>query len=151
MLVIIFVLLIGVFALIFTARMAADKYRVKAQEYRELDSVETGQLVTSLYELKCEKEGSEATCVDQHKALAMAATQAAHHDYYYELFKNARITLVKVYPDPEERLVLYAVNASDDKFGQSTDQLIIPVSLYNATSRSVSFGMLVIERFRGVS
>ncbi|MBN1275146.1 hypothetical protein JXA12_02545 [Candidatus Woesearchaeota archaeon] len=156
MLVIIFVLIIGVIALVFVARMQEDKIAVRLDEYESLNAVETAQLVTNLYDLRCAKPGLTETCVDLHKAKAVASIledPGPARDYYYSLFKDARITLVQAYPPPagtdDGKLVLYDVGPGEGN--RTTTALHIPVSVHNASANTLGFGMLVIERYRRTS
>lgn len=148
MIVIILIMIIAVFALVFTTKMATSKYEIKITEYEELDAVETAQIVTNLYELRCSKEGVQATCVDKYKAIALAqvAQTPTAYLYYYDLFKNAKVTLKEIYPN-QETYVLYEVNATNTTKGQISNSIVIPVSLYDAAKDTVSFGVLQVERY----
>ena len=151
--VVILILVLAAFALIFTAGQAKQKYQIMTDTYQELDAVETAQVVTSLYELRCAKEGMESTCVDLYKAQALQETikaDSAAALYYYDLLRNAKITLEQVYPplnDPE--MVIYESNATEGT--QGARSVMIPVSIYDAAKDTLAFGTLTVQRFHGGS
>lgn len=150
--VIILVMILAVFALIFTASQAKDKYHIKVDSYEEFNAVETAQIVTSLYELRCAKEGLQSTCVDFYKAQALAdivQTDDQARLYYYDLFRNAKITLSTVYPGEQKEFIIYEVNATEGM--QEVKSVVIPVSIHDAGSNKIIFGILSIQRFYGGS
>ncbi|MBW2983151.1 hypothetical protein KY327_02510 [Candidatus Woesearchaeota archaeon] len=145
--VIVLILIILVIALVFSARMGAEKYKVQLQGFRQGDAIETAQTVTNLFELKCDKEGLKTTCVDKHKALAFAnllEDNETARAYYSQIFPESRIVIKQVYP-PGQNMTIYEENASDD--GQTSQPFLIPVSIHNASADTMAFGILQIQQY----
>ncbi|MFP4523775.1 MAG: hypothetical protein ACLFO2_00470 [Candidatus Woesearchaeota archaeon] len=145
--VIILILIILVIALVFSARMAEEKYKVQVSGFQEGDSVETAQTVTNLFELKCDKEGLKTTCIDKHKAMAFAnllEDNETAKGYYSQLFFDSKVVLNQIYP-PGQNLTLYEHNATDQT--QVSQPFLIPVSIHNASADTMAFGILHIERY----
>jgi hypothetical protein len=157
--VIIIIMIIIIFAIMFVAKGAKSKLEGKILENNEMDAVATAEIVTNLYELKCAKEGLKATCIDLHKAKALAkfiqgdAMQPKDdvmYLYYYNLFKDAKITITIIYPpiaSPANEYVIYVSDASKNPKNQQTKPIIIPVSIHDAATDKVSFGVLTIARY----
>lgn len=154
MMVIIILMIVGVIALVFYFNMAKEDYRVKSREYDDLDTLETAQIVSNLYELKCAKPGVSNVCFDIHKAQSVAALRGdgedGFNDYYYYLFRNSKVALTQYYPSHQE-LIIYWQNASAaDNVGnnpQSVNTVVIPVIIHNSSAETNGFGVLTVERY----
>lgn len=139
----------GAIALVFVGKMGMNKYQITLEQYEDLDSIETAQLVTSLYEVRCTKQGFEENCIDIHKALAfanMTTKDDIAHLYYYGLLKNSKVLLREIYPG-NENITLFEHNAS---IRQSGELIRIPISLYNSSDDTHAFATLEITRYHTI-
>ena len=158
--VLLILMFMGGIALILIGKLSIQKYEITLEEYEEFDSIETAQLVTSLYEIRCAKQGFEDGCIDIHKALAFSlstdiSTPALRsqneviHDHYYDIFYNAKIEVKEIYPW-RRNITLYEHNASNPdvngRITQSTELIRIPVSLYNSSQDIHSFATLEVSQ-----
>jgi len=145
--VLIIVVIIGIVAFVFYVRMTEDKIQGKLIEIEELNAVETAQLASSLYELRCSKPGVTDLCFDIHKALALQDLRTTNptlfFTYYYDLFGDAKITLQRIYPADDD-IILYDNNAGTQ---QTVKRLAIPVPLHNSSDDTTTFGILIIEKY----
>lgn len=146
--VIILIIILAMFGLIFSASQAKEKYQIRIDTYESFNAVETAQIVTSLYELRCAKEGLESTCVDIYKVRALQKEMLANEEAYYyynNLLRDAKITLQEIYPEERESITIYEVNASEGL--QEKKFVVIPVSIHDPTTDRLSFGILTVERY----
>lgn len=140
------IMFMGAIALIFVGKMGIGKYEETLEKYEDLDSIETAQLVTSLYEIRCTKQGFEQSCIDKHKAIVfanMTKENETAHQFYYSTLKNSKVDVREIYPE-QTIITLFEHNASER---QSGEFIRIPVSLYNSSGDTHAFAVLEITRY----
>lgn len=143
--VIIILAILGIIGLVFYANFAKQEYEIKFNEYEELNALETAQLVTSLYELRCAKPGVTDLCFDLHKVVAFSSLKDNYVDYYYDIFRNSKVTLQIIYPTSRaEEFIIYSQDASNS---QNVRRIDIPIPVHDGATDELLFGVLTIERF----
>ena len=141
----IFFILVG-FGLIFYGRIQASGFQATQEENFELKAIQTAQLVSFLPELQCSSNNIIVDdCFDILKVEALSEfieqNPNIRNEYYYDLFGFSSITIEQVYPS-ELSWKVYERTLTGNKAKSS---IKIPVSLYNASSRSYNFGILNID------
>lgn len=162
--IVIIIILIIIFGLIFASGAERDEITRQQQRFQELDAITKAQYITSLKELTCsEFEVTQTSCFDKHKVEAFA--RLTHDDwslvqeYYYEQFGDACIFIHRIdtdtggsgitelncntiVPNPEKLWLVYNNSARRDP--SQGRPVIIPVSLFDSTTRTNDFGVLTI-------
>jgi len=141
----IFFVLVG-FGLIFYSRIQAGSFQARQEENFELKAIQTAQLVSFLPELQCSSNNIIVDdCFDILKVEALtdfiAQNPSIRNEHYYDLFGFSIITVEQVYPSGLSWRV-YEKTINGDKARSSIQ---IPVSLYNASSRSYNLGVLTVD------
>lgn len=141
----IFFVLVG-FGLIFYGRIQAGSFQATQEENFELKAIQTAQLVSFLPELQCSSDGIITDdCFDILKVEALREfinqTPNIRNEYYYDLFGFSSISIEQIYP-PGVSWLIYEKTTERTKAKSS---IMIPVSLYNASSREYNFGVLNID------
>lgn len=141
----IFFVLVG-FGLIFYGRIQAGSFQATQEENFELKAIQTAQLVSFLPELQCSSNNIIIDdCFDILKVEALSEfieqNPNIKNEYYYDLFGFSSITIEQVYPS-ELSWKVYERTLTGNKAKSS---IKIPVSLYNASSRSYNFGVLTVD------
>ena len=143
----IFFVLVG-FGLIFYSGIQKQGFQEKQEENFELMAIQTAQLVSFLPELQCSSDGIITDdCFDILKVEALREiinnpqNQKLKNEYYYDLFGFSSISIEQIYP-PGVSWLIYERTTERTKAKSS---IMIPVSLYDASSREYNFGVLNIE------
>jgi len=146
----IFMVLLG-FGFIFYSKISGDSVGETSEEQFELKAIQAAQLVSFLPELQCTSPTSTNIVVDDcfdilkveslTEILKDPANQRIKSEYYFDSFGNSRIYIEQVYPTVSTWTV-YDKKDTGSKFKSS---IMIPVSLYDATKNTYSFGLLNVE------
>lgn len=113
-------------------------------ELRERAAIEVASSVLYAPELQCSFLGkTSVTCFDAAKLKHFTSTvqEPERLVYYQELFGQANITLVQVYPDQAPPLPIYQHNLSEPA---SATPVYIPINIYDAVTERFAFGFLAI-------
>ena len=142
----IFFVLIG-FGLVFYSRMQGQQFQEKGKENFELKAVQTAQLVSFLPELQCSSDGIITNdCFDILKieAFKEVCKGDIKNEYYFDTFGYSKISIKQIYP------VVVDWEIYDKPVSQETDvsPMIVPISLYNASSHEYNFGILNVEVYK---
>ncbi len=142
----IFFVLIG-FGLVFYSRMQGQQFQEKGKENFELKAVQTAQLVSFLPELQCSSDGIITNdCFDILKieAFKKVCIGDIKNEYYFDTFGYSRISIKQIYPEVIDWEIY------DKPGSQETDvsPMIVPISLYNASSHDYNFGILSVEVYK---
>ncbi len=144
----IFFVLIG-FGLIFYGRIQAGSFQEKQEENFELKAIQTAQLVSFLPELQCSSNNIIVDdCFDILKVEALSEfieqNPNIRNEYYYDLFGFSSISIEQVYPS----VVSWSIYERTTERTKAKSSIMIPVSLYNASSRAYNFGILTVAVYR---
>jgi len=132
-----FLLVMGV---VFYVNVQKNKIYTNQEEFFAQDSIKISQLVSYLPELQCSSENIiKDNCYDLLKVTSASSTIQSNPMYYYPFFKYSLITIEELYPG-NSSWVLY--NFSNNQTAIIPTQM--PISLYDPTSKSYSFGVLYI-------
>ena len=108
MIAVILIMIVGAIMLIFFFNKAKAEFKVQLSEYDSLDAMQTAQVVTSMDELTC--EGTSNICFDKYKVEAFKTLwdddKSIMLTYYYELFKESRITITVYELDQDGNLAI---------------------------------------------
>jgi hypothetical protein len=141
----IFFLMLG-FGFILYAKFQRINMKETQTKNSELESIEVTQRVSFLPELQCSLKGVVTdNCIDVLKLDAFRKKLELEpelvQELYFNMFKYSNITIIQLYPLPEKRWTLYE-NIKNDS---SSIFVPVPISLYNATTKSNAFGVLEVR------
>ena len=136
-----------IFGFVFYMNIMKGSARVEVEENIQLKAVGIAQKASFLPELQCSEENVRVDdCIDKYKLDSLENLLAENNVYYYDLFEFSNISVKKIYPFPEAGETaewgLYGNKPTEFRNKLST---FIPVSLFNATSKSYDFGILTVE------
>ncbi len=134
-----------VIAFLFYARVMKSNANAEVDEYSQLASISISQRVMFLPEIQCNQDNVEeiSNCVDRLKLEAAQDTMKKNPLYYYDFFQFSEINVSQVYPKgPTYTLYSKKMEKFRDKFVTN-----VPVSLYDSSARTYSFGVLTIETY----
>lgn len=137
-----------IFGFSFYVRLQGTTIATMEKENADLKSIQIAQKASFLPELQCSSKNVQTdNCFDLIKIYAFSKllnnTEADFYHYYYDVFGYTNISIKKVYP-PGKEYNLYLPNVT----GRGAYKLYrVPVSLYNATSRTYSFGVLSVRYY----
>jgi len=118
----------------------------------ELSVIEVANVVSSLPELQCSQSGvNQAKCLDWHKIKAMneSMNETKILRYYNDYFKNSRITIMTIYPQPEpdvENMTIYDAQLDSSTI---TRQISIPINIYDSVNDKTRYGLIIVEGYYG--
>lgn len=141
----VFSLMIG-FGFIFYAKIQRTSLKETASKNLDLASIEVTQRVSFLPELQCSsKNVITDNCIDVLKlnALKNRLTPDLQAELYFDMLKYSNVTIIQIYPGEEKRWILY----ENIKEGASFVFTPVPISLYNATTKKYSFGILEVRYY----
>lgn len=139
-LIIFFVLIIISF--VFFMKTSSLGQEQKITKNQELESIRVSQAISFLPELQCSSKNIlKDNCFDKYKLNAFQNLPNKNKTYY-PLFYFSDISVKEIYPFSGSKWSLY--NLSIDGTSYMTS---IPILLYNATSRTNSFGILNIKYY----
>ena len=144
----IFFVLIGL-GLIFYGRIQAGSFQETQEENFELKAIQTAQLVSFLPELQCSSNNIIVDdCFDILKVEALSdyieQNPNIRDTYYYDTFGFSSITIEQIYPF----VVSWSIYERTTERTKAKSSIMIPVSLYNASSRAYNFGILTVAVYR---
>ena len=144
----IFFVLIGL-GLIFYGRIQAGSFQETQEENFELKAIQTAQLVSFLPELQCSSNNIIVDdCFDILKVEALSEfieqNPNIRNEYYYDLFGFSSINIEQIYPS----VVSWSIYERTTEITKAKSSIMIPVSLYNASSRAYNFGILTVAVYR---
>jgi hypothetical protein len=132
-----FLLILGV-----TFYVSVQRNRIESHTFEILqqESIMVSQVVSFLPELQCSSDNIVTdNCYDLYKLGAAENHILSNTDFYYPFFKYSNIVIYELYPY-ERNWTLY-----DNKHPDSAPyRTWLPISLYNATTKRFSFGVLSI-------
>jgi hypothetical protein len=144
----VFFIMLG-FGFILYAKFQGINNKETQTKNRDLESIEVTQRVSFLPELQCSLKGVITdNCIDVLKldALITKLNDEQIQELYFDLFKYSNITITQIYPTPypgnrKKQWTLY----ENIKKDSSSIFIPVPISLYNATTKSYAFGVLEVR------
>ncbi|TKJ17385.1 hypothetical protein CEE44_02520 [Candidatus Woesearchaeota archaeon B3_Woes] len=113
----------------------------KIAKIQELESIKVSQAISFLPELQCSSKNIiKDNCFDMYK-LSAFMTLPDKNNVYYPFFYYSDITVKEIYPSNKEWNIYNRTRSG------SVYKTSIPILLYNATTRTNSFGMLEIKYY----
>jgi len=135
-----FLIVIGV---AFYMNVSKSSIAANMEEMIAQDSIKIAQAVSFMPELQCSSENIvDDNCYDLYKIGPVTKVVNTNRLYYLPFFSTSTIIISQLYPTKKEWL-LYNFT------GNRTAAIYtyIPISLYNATTKKYSFGVLNIGYF----
>ncbi|HZX44212.1 MAG TPA: hypothetical protein VFF28_00865 [Candidatus Nanoarchaeia archaeon] len=142
----IFFILIA-FGFSFYMNIMKGSQKIDLKENAELKAISIAQRASFFPELECSEEIVKEGCVDVYKLDAAADIIDDSNVVYFEMFGYSLIRAVQLFPEEEKVWVIYN-NTLPNYESRLTS--FIPVSIYNATMKRYTFGMLAVDVFSGV-
>lgn len=139
---------------VFYARISVEKTAQDKAELKTIDAVKVAQQIAKLPEVICTKEGvTDFDCFDEYKYHAfaeIAGKNNKHFKYYESLFPNIQASVVKIYPEKTEAIVILDTTLKDKEnnnkvIATSGQKFFIPITIYNPMEEQSSFGYLELE------
>jgi len=138
----IFIVLIALSMIFYFKAQRADVKKM-IRESANLESVSISQRAAFLPELRCSFSNTPVVnCIDILKAERFKGVAEANPGLYYDLFRFSNITLRQVYPAQDE----WNLYTRESNYTYKTTTWV-PISIFNASSSSFSFGILTVESF----
>ncbi len=139
-LVIFFVLVIIGF--MFYMKTTGYNQEQKISKRQELDSIRVSQVISFLPELQCaSKNIVKDNCFDKYKLNAFENDLTNKYEVYYPFFYYSDIYVKEMYPKNKEW------NLYNKTTNGTVYTTVIPILLYNATTRTNSFGILNVKYY----
>src|SRR3989338_930658 len=140
MVLIIFFILLGV-GVMFYGRASISSVQTKIKEKAMIKAVESAQASAFLIEIQCSRLNvREFNCFDMQKIEGfMNLPKEIKNQYYFDIFGYAVINITEIYPGSSS-WVIY-----DNRKGSGRERVQVPISIYNATSKKNSFGVLTVD------
>ena len=140
----IFFILIGIGA-IFYVRIYKSNLEITKYGYSQSKSITIAQRVMFMPELQCsEDKVVKDNCIDLLKLEAAKEVINSNKIYYYDLLEFGEINITQEYPSSSDIPEWTIYSRKLDK-PSSSFLTYVPISLYNATTRTYGFGILSIE------
>ncbi len=164
----IFILLVAL-GIVFWTKIKSATIQEQIGEEQTLQAIQVAQEISFLPEVQCSSENIISdNCFDIMKMEAMIEflTQPPLNDeameYYSQVFRNSRLFVEVVYPYPGRNWTLYdnPLRLNSSKGDANTEAAniefltyskittIVPVALYNSTSRDYYFGKLTVDVYK---
>jgi len=135
-----FLIVLGV---AFYINVSKSKVYSNQEEIFAQDSIKVSQTVSFLPELQCSSENIvDDNCYDLYKLAASKDHILNNVNFYFPFFLNTEIEIKELYPNNRKWLIYN--NTGDRDAPMYTN---VPISLYNATTKRYSFGVLTIAYF----
>ncbi|MBU0665815.1 MAG: hypothetical protein ABIC91_01360 [Nanoarchaeota archaeon] len=152
--IIIIVIIMIVLGLIFYSKIKSEDISKKELLFDELSMVELAQIAGALPEIHCSSaDVSDSNCIDLLKINALeeiiTSSSASGGDktafyYYREIFGRGKIMIREIGLDGTiNEWILYKTD--NESLSQNT--IFSPVSIYNPSTNTKSFGMLIITKY----
>jgi hypothetical protein len=148
------VIVLLVLGIVFWNKMSSTNSEDVKIQSQELSVIEIANIASSLPELQCSESGvSQAKCLDKHKITAMNmsmddSSQSSIKKYYNEYFGYSKITIMILYPIPnnpaDENITIYDAGLAN----VATSRLItLPVNIYDSVQDITVYGMIIVEGY----
>ncbi|MGM5480993.1 MAG: hypothetical protein ACQESE_01135 [Nanobdellota archaeon] len=149
--IVIFILIIIIFGIVFYSGAQEEETREKRARFAELESIQVAQIASSIPEIQCSLTNvQKPSCFEIEKMDSFINItenkRSLTREYFFSKLGNTRLVVREVYPE-ENEWVLYNNTLADD-VTQSGLPVLIPVSLYKATSGEYHYGVLYITNFQ---
>ncbi len=147
--VLVVVILLFIFGLYWYSTASTTAAQEERTALSQTELLNALQEIQQLPELTCSNAGREESgCVDLYKAYVLnALNELEDETYFQERFftqttSNYRLELSQTYPEPAGTTVFDFL--SEDP--QSTQQVAIPVTVYNAVENKRGLGVLILTQ-----
>lgn len=132
---------------VFYAAVIKSNIATEKEELSQLKSVGIAQRVMFLPEVQCsENNVVTENCVDVLKLEAAERTMRDNSIFYFDLLEFSEVNVTQVYPSsataPNPKWTIYSRETGNSRNSFLTR---VPVSIFNSTTRTYSFGVLSIE------
>lgn len=145
--VIIIVFIMIVVGIAFFYGNRTNEIQDQAERAKSLDAVAVALRVQALNEVKCIRSSSTTnTCLDYERVKAMSEILSnefgEEYAYYYNIFRDSRITIRTVYPE-EEEIIMYDYNGNKN----SSSTVFMPISVLDPVTENSFLGVLEVKTF----
>lgn len=131
------------FGFVFYMNTIKSSSKVESEENIQLKAISIAQKASFLPELQCSEENVKTeSCIDLYKLNALSGILEENNIYYYDIFEFSSIWVEEKFPETDNKWILYNNIPADYNSKLST---FIPVSLFDAISKSYNFGVLAVE------
>ena len=139
------ILIIILLGFVVYSKFQETSIKEQQKSFRNKRVVEMAHRLSSWPELECSvAETTEFVCLDVTKLEVLGyfinkskQENTYAFNYYFNLLKNSKITIIEVYPSSTEWM-LYNNSGKT----QTADRVPIPVSLYNPLTKNYAFGIM---------
>jgi len=137
-----------IFGFGFYVRVQQSGFQRQKLEGTNLRAIQVAQKASFLPELQCSFKNVQVDdCIDLIKLDAfgrsLSNSDGSFYQYYSTVFGKSDIRVQMVYP-PGPTYIVYTTEVTKPENNLST---FVPVALYNATSKSYSFGILSVNTY----
>lgn len=140
----VFFILVG-FGFVFYARILKSSVTTQSEEKVQLESIGIAQKAAFLPELQCSEDNIiKEGCIDILKLNKASIIMPNNKEEYSDVFGFSKIYVNETFPDSTKDWPLYDNSPTNYKTKLVTH---VPISLYDATSKTYSFGVLVVEAY----
>lgn len=140
----VFFILVG-FGFVFYARILKSSVTTQGEEQAQLGAIGIAQKAAFLPELQCSEDNIiKEGCIDILKLNKASAIIPVNQEEYSDMFGFSKIYVNEIFPGNTNWPTLYDNSPSNYKTKLVTH---VPISLYDATLKSYSFGVLVVEAY----
>lgn len=140
------------FGMIFYFKYAQYSLKEEQDQLAVAKAIRTTSKTLFLPELACTKGESEAEddCIDMMKLRQVNATFSRHlQEYYYSVFGYAKIKVVRMYPEPEEKWIIYNLprpaNYTTENYQYSSTYFIVTLRDESIEGEKIHYGYGYIE------
>ncbi|MFC1728427.1 hypothetical protein ACFLZ7_03115 [Nanoarchaeota archaeon] len=138
-----------VVSIVFYARLTETKVGIEQEEAFAGKAIEISQRLSYLPETQCSKDNIiEENCYDLHKLIALSNInkKTENRAHYYNMFRQANITIQQIFPEPTK---INVYNFVPEDYTEKS-QVQIPISICDFTQRpeKCSFSIMIVDVFR---
>lgn len=153
MVLLVFLIILILSFLFFLRIMGSQSGRTKDLQ-GDLSTIQIAQQASFLPEIQCTiKQVVKDNCIDLYKAISFREmiyeetneAEKLRYEYYFDLFGRSNVTIEEIYPN-KRNITIYDRD-NDIEGGYRSNKVFVPVSLYNATNKEYSFGLLTITTY----
>lgn len=136
-----------ILVIIFYVKVLKGNIQSEIQESSQLKSVGIAQRAMFLPELQCSEDNViKDNCIDRIKLENAGTLMQGNEVYYYDLFEFSSIIISEIKLDGTIVEISNIYTKTLDNF-KNKFVTNVPISLYNATAKRNSFGILTIETY----
>lgn len=134
------------FGLLFYFSFERSSFEGKVAQQSVDNALFTSLNALFLPELRCSKGENIPVkdCIDLYKIDAAREHMTKESDYYFDILGFSSLVVQQIYPEPEQRWVVY--NKTPENVGRVVNTPL-PVALFDPVGRKFSYGVLTVETY----